>query len=107
MMAKGKKMERIMAMAPVFRIGRVKIRRTHLDFIDEWVNYDSTLKNPKDDCLDAVEIALRAAGALLPENPSLDVFELKTGDINDWARQDRKNIKKSDGVHDVHLGDVL
>ncbi|MDE2105450.1 MAG: terminase family protein [Patescibacteria group bacterium] len=64
--AKGKKADRILGMAPVFRLGRVKIRRDHVDFVNEWIDYDSELKNPKDDCLDAVEMALRAAGALLP-----------------------------------------
>lgn len=77
LLARGKKSERILSMAPVFRLGRVKIRRDHADFINEWIDYDSTLKNPKDDCLDAVEIALRAAGALLPgmPEPSPRVFE--------------------------------
>lgn len=69
MMAKGKKSERILSMSPLFRIGKVRVRADHNDFIDEWLDYDSTLKNPKDDCLDAVEIALRTAGALLPVMP--------------------------------------
>jgi predicted phage terminase large subunit-like protein len=107
MMTKGKKMERIMSMAPLFRIGRVKIRKTHMDFIDEWLNYDSSIKNPKDDCLDSVEIALRLAGALLPENPSLDTFDRLTGDIGDWARADRQAMSKPDHITDIHLGDVL
>jgi predicted phage terminase large subunit-like protein len=65
--AKGKKSERILSMAPVFRIGKVRIRKDHGAFIEQWVDYDSNLKNPKDDALDAVEIALRTAGVLLPE----------------------------------------
>lgn len=69
LLAKGKKSERILSMAPVFRLGRVKIQKAHKDFINEWIDYDSTLKNPKDDCLDAVEMALRCAGALLPGMP--------------------------------------
>jgi phage terminase large subunit-like protein len=64
--SRGKKSERILSMAPLFRIGKVRIRRDHRDFIDEWVNYDTAPKNPRDDLLDAVEIALKAAGALLP-----------------------------------------
>lgn len=73
-MSKGKKFERILSMSPLFRIGRVKIRTDHRDFIDEWLDYDSELKNPKDDCLDAVEICLRTMGALLPDqgNNSVD-----------------------------------
>jgi phage terminase large subunit-like protein len=63
---KGKKHERILSMAPLFRIGRILIRKDHADFINEWVDYDSQLKNPKDDCLDSFEIALRGAGVVLP-----------------------------------------
>lgn len=106
-LTRGKKMERIMSMAPIFRIGRVKIRKTHMDFIDEWLNYDSTIKNPKDDCLDSVEIALRLAGALLPENPTLDTFKPLTGGIEDWARSGIETIRRPDHVTDIHLGDVL
>jgi predicted phage terminase large subunit-like protein len=65
--AKGKKSERILSMAPLFRIGKIKIRNDHADFINQWVDYNSSLKNPNDDALDSVEIALRTAGVLLPE----------------------------------------
>lgn len=106
-LTRGKKMERIMSMAPLFRIGRVKIRKEHLDFIDEWLNYDSAIKNPKDDCLDAVEIALRLAGALLPENPSLDTFITKNDSIDDWAKADRLSMDKKHKTTDIHLGDVI
>ena len=64
--SKGKKTERIMGMTPLFRTGRVRIHRRHRDFIDQWVSYDTTLKNPKDDILDATELALGVAGVLLP-----------------------------------------
>jgi predicted phage terminase large subunit-like protein len=71
--APGKKTVRILSMAPYFKIGRIKIRRDHKDFINEWLDYDSTKKNPKDDCLDSVEIALRTAGILLPpQSQTLD-----------------------------------
>lgn len=63
---KGKKFERILAMSPLFRIGKVKILPEHIDFIDEWLDYDSTRPNPKDDCLDSMDITLRTAGVLLP-----------------------------------------
>ena len=53
----------------LFQIGKVRIKQEHRDFIDEWINYDASISNPKDDCLDSVEIALRAAGALLPGMP--------------------------------------
>lgn len=63
---RGKKHERILAMSPLFRIGKVKILREHIDFIDEWLDYDSSRSNPRDDCLDSMDIALRTAGVLLP-----------------------------------------
>lgn len=65
--SKGKKSERILSMAPLFQIGKVRIRKDHEVFINQWVDYNSELKNPKDDALDSCEIALRTAGALLPE----------------------------------------
>lgn len=84
--ARGKKSQRILAMSPLFRLGRVRVRRDHRDFIDEWVDYDSTLKNPKDDCLDSMEIALRTAGALLPEMPDEeDVRDRPAKDIDELA----------------------
>lgn len=61
-----KKAERILAMSPFFRTGRIKISRDQVDFINEWVDYDSTKKNPQDDCLDSVEMTLRIAGVVLP-----------------------------------------
>jgi predicted phage terminase large subunit-like protein len=63
---KGKKQERIMAMAPFFKTGRIRLHRTERDFIDQWVSWDSTKKSIHDDMLDAVEIALGLAGILLP-----------------------------------------
>ena len=54
-------------MSPLFKIGKVKVRRDHETFISQWVDYNSELRNPKDDALDSCEIALRTAGALLPE----------------------------------------
>lgn len=65
--AKGKKFERILGMAPYFKSGRIKIPRNLTQFINEWVDYNSELKNPKDDSLDSCEIAIRTAGVLLPE----------------------------------------
>jgi terminase large subunit-like protein len=62
---------------------RIKIRESHIDFIDEWIDYDSTLKNPKDDCLDSVEIALRVAGALLP------IAAMPLPDLNEYPAQDQ------------------
>lgn len=103
--AKGKKFERIMAMSPLFRIGKVLIKAEHKDFIDEWINYDASISNPKDDCLDSVEIALRTAGALLgeamfddrPENP---------GGLPDWVVNDRPSVKKDDYFVDEFMGSL-
>lgn len=64
--SKSKKIERIMAMAPLFKTGRIRIHRTEHDFIDQWVSWDSTKKSIRDDMLDAAEIALSLAGVLLP-----------------------------------------
>lgn len=74
-LAKGKKSERILAMAPFFKIGKVVVRREHRDFIDEWLNYDSSVRNPKDDTLDSVEIALRTAGALMEDMDEAEDLE--------------------------------
>ena len=63
--SKGKKEDRIMSMSVLFKLGKVQILESHKDFIAQWIAYDSSLKNPKDDLLDAVEIALRTAGAIL------------------------------------------
>ncbi len=73
--AKGKKSERILSMAPLFKIGRVKILESHKDFINAWLNYDPNISNPRDDELDSVEIAIRAAGIILPEMLPASIME--------------------------------
>lgn len=75
--AERSKAKRILAMSPLFKVGKVRIRANMHDFIDEWLNYDSQLSNPNDDLLDATEMMLRVAGALLaididPEKTDLD-----------------------------------
>ena len=106
MFAKGKKWERILAMSPLFRIGKIKIKKDHANFIQEWVDYDSAQQKPKDDCLDSMEIALRTAGALLdamsepfkPSNP---------GNLPDWIVNDRPgNIDKEDRFVDEMMGSM-
>lgn len=105
MFAKGKKWERILAMSPLFRIGKVKIKKDHADFIQEWVDYDSALQKPKDDCLDSMEIALRTAGALLDgfvdplpnDNP---------GGLPDWVINDRPSGSKEDRFVDDMMGSM-
>lgn len=103
--AVGKKSTRILSMSPLFKIGRVRVRTDHRDFIDEWLNYDSTLKNPKDDCLDAVEIALRTAGALLPLS-SLDERTIKPKTLLQEAHEDLPGLWTPDSRHfDEEMGD--
>jgi phage terminase large subunit-like protein len=67
--AVGKKNDRIMSMSPNFKLGQVRIRGEFKDFIQQWVDFDSSRQNQKDDVLDATEIALRTAGVLLPGFP--------------------------------------
>lgn len=107
--ANSKKSDRILAMAPLFKLGRIRIRKDHRDFIKEWVDYDSTLKNPQDDCLDAVEIAIRAAGAILPQTPTP---KLKVSrefaaqfDLNETAKLDRESFTGKRRIQDVYLGE--
>jgi phage terminase large subunit-like protein len=103
MFAKGKKWERILAMSPLFRIGKVKIKKDHADFIQEWVDYDSSQRTPKDDCLDSMEIALRTAGALLGElYPSI----IKENSLPDWVLSDRPNGNKEDRFVDEMMGSI-
>lgn len=66
--AKGTKVERIISMSPSFRLGKVLVRAEQSNFLDEWLNYDTTNKNAQDDLLDSVEIALRIAG-IISEDP--------------------------------------
>lgn len=101
--AKGKKWERILAMSPLFRIGKVKIKKDHRDFIDEWINYDSTISRPKDDCLDSVEIALRCAGALLGDYTTEDK---KSSNVPDWILADRPGSRGKEDFVDETMGSM-
>lgn len=103
MFAKGKKQDRIMAMSPLFKIAKVLISPKQKDFIDEWINYDGSMKKPSDDCLDSMEIALRTAGALLPiisDDPITQDNSL-AGLDNKW----RESLNKRD-TYDEHMGSV-
>lgn len=110
MLARGKKFERILSMSPLFRVGKVRVREIHNDFIEQWINYDSTIKNPEDDCLDAVEIALRTAGALMPvmeqnsESTWADSILPKGKSIEDLVRADLPGYKTSEPATDEFLG---
>jgi hypothetical protein len=101
--AKGKKYERLLAMSPLFRIGKVKIKKDHRDFIDEWINYDSSMSKPKDDCLDSVEIALRCAGALLGEYTPDDK---PNSNLPDWILADRPGARRNEDFIDEQMGSM-
>ena len=78
-MSKGSKNERIISMAPLFKLGKVRIHTKMVGFIDQWVSFDGKRKDNRDDMLDAVEIALGAAGVMLPtRNVPLDEEAPKT-----------------------------
>ena len=102
--AKGKKWERILAMSPLFRIGKVRIKKDHADFIQEWVDYDSSLRTPKDDCLDSMEIALRTAGALLGEFSVVD--DKPVGNMPDWVLADLPSGRKDNSFVDEFMGSI-
>jgi predicted phage terminase large subunit-like protein len=74
-MSRGNKNDRILAMSPVFKTGKIRIHGTHADFIEQWVSFDPEKKNQHDDLLDAVEIALGVAGVLLPMAPHEKIIE--------------------------------
>ena len=102
---KGKKHERILAMSPLFRIGKVKILREHVDFIDEWLDYDSSKPNPRDDCLDSMDIALRTAGVFLPGMVQASAGRFKSDDNSLEALVYRDLPGKPESLdYDEHLG---
>jgi hypothetical protein len=102
---KGKKSERILAMSPYFKIGKIRIRKEHRDFINEWIDYDSELKNPHDDCLDSVEIALRTASVLLPDRPAPDApGDSPPSTIYDRVQADLPRATADQSGVDDHLG---
>lgn len=103
--SKGKKWERILSMSPLFKIGKVRIHRSQVEFVNEWISYDSTKKNPDDDVLDATEIALSAAGVLLPAMTPVDTTpNYKTLDEEAWAQVAAG--KNRDIPYDSELGSM-
>lgn len=93
-----------MSMSPIFKIGKVRINANARDFIEEWVGYDSTVRNPKDDLLDATEIALSAANVLLPVRVTTQPKRAKTLDEEAWAQIIAK--KKKNNYTDPELGSM-
>ena len=102
--AAGKKNERILAMSPLFKVGRVRLSRDHVDFIDQWVNFDPSKKNQKDDLLDAVEIALGTAGVLLPRAPYKAAIDEPTTPSQEAAARIRQMKAKRNRPYDPELG---
>lgn len=105
--SKGDKNERILSMSPLFKLGRIRIRREHADFIDQWINFDPEKKNQDDDLLDSVEIALGAAGVLLPRNPfaaGIDDDPDRVPDVDEEARLQIRRFAKRESHYDDELG---
>lgn len=106
--APGTKPERIISMSPAFRVGKVKIRGDQKNFIDEWLNYDTTNKNAQDDVLDSVEIALRTAGFINEDPIDLSGHErtVKTDDerLKDaiWKQQPHDTADADDSEWQQH-----
>lgn len=104
-----RKLERIMGMSTSFKIGKVKIHAKQNDFIDQWLNYDPAVKNPKDDLLDAVEMALRTAGVLAPRmrdqvHPLLDP-DKQGFSFEELAQKELLGITVKGVVNDPMMGE--
>lgn len=103
--AKGDKNERIMTMSPLFKIGRIRINRRQVEFVDQWVNFNPLKKNQHDDLLDSVEIALGVAGVLLPRSPYTASIQNQARSIDDVARDQIRRMKaKRRDPYDPELG---
>jgi len=100
--SKGKKNDRILAMAPLFKIGKVRIAKTQGEFIEQWVNFNPKISNQEDDILDATEIALSAAGVLLPMMPHAAIIEGRPRTIHQEATAQIRAGRR--GNYDPELG---
>ena len=103
--SKGKKEERILRMAPLFKIGKVRINKRQGEFIDQWVSFDPEAKNQKDDLLDAVEIALGVANVLLPGPPEVD-YKPDNG-FDTHAAEMIRQSKRAKILVDPELGEMV
>ncbi len=100
------KNSRILRMAPLFKIGKVRINRDrHGDFIEQWVSFDAEKANQRDDLLDAVEIALGLANVLLPTAPHVSHLET-SGTVDEDAQARIRAMKQSKELYDPELGDM-
>lgn len=107
--SKGQKNERILAMSPVFKTGKIRIHQTQKDFIEQWVSFDPEKKNQKDDLLDAVEIALGVAGVLLPIAPHERLVEdydepVDHSDIAGLVKAQLRDLMDDAGPFDPEMG---
>lgn len=99
------KNERLLQLGPVFKVGKVRIRKTAREFIDQWVSFDPDKKNNKDDLLDAVEIALGAAGVLFPMDPFADQLrDSEPQTLEDEARLQILQRQQNNRAYDPELG---
>lgn len=104
---KDSKKKRILAMSPMFKTGRIRVHRSQRDFIDQWISYDPELAHPKDDLLDATEIALNLAGILLPQDLDLSAIapEERTHSLQESAVSHRALLtSKTEQMYDPELG---
>jgi hypothetical protein len=106
--AERSKAKRILAMSPLFKVGKVRIRESMREFLDEWLNYDPALSNPDDDLLDACEMMLRVAGALLAVDADPEVADLTkpAQDADELARRHIAELvgARRDPAFDEDLG---
>jgi hypothetical protein len=95
-------------MSPLFKVGRVRIHKRHIEFVDQWVNFNPEKKRQHDDLLDAVEIALGTAGALLPRSPFAKQLEPRPRTIDEEAAARIRQMKaKRSRPYDPELGDQI
>lgn len=107
-----KKNERILAMSPMFKVSKIRISPRHNDFIDQWVSFDPEKKNQSDDLLDAVELAIRTAGGLLPIFPHMNLLDgepvhVDGADVDSRHRENIRDMLRPNVMADEHLGSIL
>ena len=109
--ARGKKNERILAMSPAFKVGKIRINASHKDFVDEWVSFNPERKNQEDDLLDAVEIAMQVAGILIPFSPHERLVDdeyprgIDGSDVGALVKEQLRDQADERGPYDPEMGD--
>lgn len=108
--ARGKKNERILAMGPAFKIGKIRIHESQKDFVDEWVSFNPERKNQEDDVLDAVEIAMQMAGIIIPFTPHAALMDddrpggTDSADVSALVKKQLQALKDPQGPFDDEMG---